>query len=195
MIRANTRERNHPAHRSRARPERVTVSRDAVVVGQSSNPPGRSPGARARTHTHTNNSLHPIHTQTHEYPITTIVWTYRAHPPRRRRVARVAQSKRGVCVKSPVMIRRLRVHARFFRCASSSSSLVFESSIGRTTARTRANGGTSEKIKKKWSFVRTRGTRRSSAHSSPSHLISSHSFHWVERERANGRTRDARAGT
>ena len=45
----HTRERNHRALRSRATPERVTVSRDAVVSGQSSIAFTRS--VAARTHT------------------------------------------------------------------------------------------------------------------------------------------------
>jgi hypothetical protein len=85
-----------------------------------------------------------------------------------------------VCVKSPVMIRRLRLTKipralfRRRRLSSSRRGRVFDRSNDRANAGKR---WTSEKIKKH--KVRTRGTR-------PSHLISFISFHWVARERATG---------
>ena len=88
-----------PHTHPRKKPPRVPFARDAVVIGQSSIAFTRSVAA----HTHTkntqknNNSLNPIHTQTHAYPITTIIWPSRAHRTRRRRfLARRAIKTRRV---------------------------------------------------------------------------------------------------
>ncbi len=110
-------------------------------------------GRRARAHTKKNNSLNPIHTQTHAYPITTRIWPSRARPDaaaaiRARRAIKTRRVREITGYDSSIEAEEDTTRA-FSKVAAVAADrrAVFESSIGRTTARTRANGGTSEKIK------------------------------------------------
>ena len=176
----HTRERNHRAFRSRATPERVTVSRDAVVIGQSSIAFTRSVAA----HTHEKHTKKQQFPQPYTYtdprvPHHDSCMAISRSPGRGGGDAsRVAQSKRGVCVKSPVMIRRLRLTKipralfRRRRLESSRRGRVFDRSNDRANAGKR---WTSEKIKK-----------HKVGRAERDGLISSHSFHFIG-SRATGR--------
>ena len=111
-----------PHTHPRKKPPRVPFARDARTrhrlarrrrhrtIIHRIHPVGRR--ARARTHTHTQKKTIPSTLYIHRPTRTPSRLVYGHLAPirtRRRRFARVAQSKRGVCVKSPVMIRRLRL--------------------------------------------------------------------------------------
>ena len=140
-----------PHTHPRKKPPRVPFARDART---------RHRLARRRRHRTIIHRIHPVGRRTHTRKTqkkTTIPSTLYIHRPTRTRSrllyghlaptgrgggdsSRVAQSKRGVCVKSPVMIRRLRLkkisHAlfRLRRPRSSRHLRVFDGSNDRANA-------------------------------------------------------------
>ena len=179
-----------PHTHPRKKPPRVPFARDART---------RHRLARRRRHRTIIHRIHPVGRRTHTHEKHTKKqqfpqpYTYTdprvpnhdssmaiSRPPGRGGgdASRVAQSKRGVCVKSPVMIRRLRLTKipralfRRRRLESSPRGRVFDRSNDRANAGKR---WTSEKIKNT-KFGRAERDR----------LISSHSFHFIG-SRANGR--------
>lgn len=110
-------------------------------------------GRRARAHTHKKKTI-PSTLYIHRPTRTPSRLVYGHLAPtrtRRRRFARVAQSKRGVCVKSPVMIRRLRlkkIPRALFQKSPPSLPIVAPSSSLRSVERPRERGRTVGRVKK-----------------------------------------------
>jgi len=108
----------------------------------------------ARAHTHTQKKTIPSTLYIHRPTRTRSRLVYGHLAPtrtRRRRFARVAQSKRGVCVKSPVMIRRLRlkkIPRALFQKSPPSLPIVAPSSSLRLVERPRERGRTVGRVKK-----------------------------------------------